>query len=138
MHCYIYQRQHSFVHLEILIKERGFPGGSDVKNPPAMQETWVQPLGGEDPLEKEMATHSSILGLHWWLSWQGICLQCGRPGFDPWVRKIPWRREWQPTPVFWPGELPQIEKPGGLYSPWGRRVRHDLVIKPPLRKGEHK
>ena len=32
-----------------------------VKNPPAMQETWVQFLGQEDPLEKEMATHSSIL-----------------------------------------------------------------------------
>ena len=69
VHCYIYQRQHSYVRLETLIKERGFPGGSDVKNPPAMQETWVQPLGGEDALEKEMATHSSILGLHWWLSW---------------------------------------------------------------------
>ena len=33
-----------------------------------------------------------------------IYLQCGRPRFDPWVRKIPWRRKWQPTPVFWPGE----------------------------------
>ena len=32
-----------------------------VKNLPAMQETWVQYLGGEDPLEKETATHSSIL-----------------------------------------------------------------------------
>ena len=32
-----------------------------VKNLPAMQETWVQPLGWEDPLEKEMATHSSNL-----------------------------------------------------------------------------
>ena len=32
-----------------------------VKNPPAMQETWVQSLGLEDPLEKGMATHSSIL-----------------------------------------------------------------------------
>ena len=32
-----------------------------VKNPPAMRETWVQSLGGEDPLEKGMATHSSIL-----------------------------------------------------------------------------
>ena len=38
-----------------------FPGGSVVKNPPAMQETWVQSLGWEDPLEKEMTTHSSIL-----------------------------------------------------------------------------
>ena len=40
-----------------------------VKNPPAMQETWVQFLGWEDPLEKGTATHSSILGLPWWLSW---------------------------------------------------------------------
>ena len=33
-----------------------------------------------------------------------ICLQCERPGFDPWVGKIPWRRERLPTPVFWPGD----------------------------------
>ena len=39
----------------------GFPGGSAVKNPPAMQETWVWFLGQEDPLEKEMAIYSSIL-----------------------------------------------------------------------------
>ena len=32
-----------------------------VKNPPALQETWVQSLGQEDPLEEEIATHSSIL-----------------------------------------------------------------------------
>ena len=44
----------------------GFSGGSVVKNPPAMQETWVWSLGGEDPLEKGMATHSSILaGIPW-------------------------------------------------------------------------
>ena len=29
----------------------------------------------------------------------------GRPGFDPWVRKIPWRKEWLPTPLFLPGEF---------------------------------
>ena len=34
-----------------------------VKNPPAMQETWVRSLGLEDPLEESMATHSSILAL---------------------------------------------------------------------------
>ena len=39
----------------------GFPDGSLVKNLPAMQETWVQSLGEEDPLEKGMATHSSVL-----------------------------------------------------------------------------
>ena len=45
----------------------GFPGGSAVKNPPAMQETWVWSLGWEDPLEKEMATHSNILA--WKILW---------------------------------------------------------------------
>ena len=33
-----------------------------------------------------------------------ILLQYRTPGFDPWVGKVPWRREWQPTPVFLPGE----------------------------------
>ena len=44
-----------------------FPSDSTVKNPPAMQETWVRSLGQQDPLEKEMATHSSILacGISW-------------------------------------------------------------------------
>ena len=45
----------------------GFPGGSVVKNLPAMQETEVQSLGQEDPLEKEMATHSSVLA--WKIPW---------------------------------------------------------------------
>ena len=40
---------------------QGFPGGSVVKNLPAKQETWVQSVGQEDSLEKEMATPSSIL-----------------------------------------------------------------------------
>ena len=40
-----------------------------VKNPPAMQETPVRFLGWEDPLEKEYASHSSILGVTLWLSW---------------------------------------------------------------------
>ena len=39
----------------------GFPGASVIKNPPAMQEMRVQSPGQEDPLEKEMAIHSSIL-----------------------------------------------------------------------------
>ena len=32
------------------------------------------------------------------------CRRCKRRGFDPWVRKIPWRRAWQPTPILLPGE----------------------------------
>ena len=78
-----------------------------------MQETTVQFLDWKDPLEKGWATHSSILELPWWLRWWRILLQCGRPGFDPWVGKIPWRRERLPTLVFWPGEF------HGLYKPWG-------------------
>ena len=46
---------------------RAFLVGQMAKNPPAMQEIWVQSLGWEDPLEKGMATHSSILG--WRIPW---------------------------------------------------------------------
>ena len=45
----------------------GFLVTQTVKNPPAMWETWVQSLSWEDPLEKEMATHSSILA--WRIPW---------------------------------------------------------------------
>ena len=54
----------------------GFPGGAVVKNPPAKQETQVRSLGQEDPLEKEMATHSSILA--WEIPWTEELL-CYRP-----------------------------------------------------------
>ena len=47
----------------------GFPGGSVVKSPCAKQEMWVQSLGREDPLEKEMATQSRILA--WEVPWTG-------------------------------------------------------------------
>ena len=56
----------------------------------------------------------------WWLKWQRICLQCGRPAFNSWVGKIPWRRVWQPIPVFLSREPPWAEEPVG-YSPWGRK-----------------
>ena len=45
----------------------GFSAGSVVKNPPAKQEMWVPSLGQEDPLQKEMAAHSSILA--WEIPW---------------------------------------------------------------------
>ena len=47
-----------------------------------------------------------LTGFRWWLRWYRIRLQCMRPGFNPWVGKIPWRRAWQPTPVFLTGESP--------------------------------
>jgi len=54
-----------------------------------------------------------------------ICLQCGRPGFDPWVAKILWRRAWQLTPVSLPGESLWTEEPGGLQSMGSQRAGHD-------------
>ena len=45
----------------------GFPGSSVVKNLPAVQEIWIQYLGRDDPLDKEMATHSSNLA--WEILW---------------------------------------------------------------------
>ena len=55
-------------------------------------------------------------------SWASLMAQlvknsprCGRSGFDPWVGKIPWKRERLPTPVFWPGKF------HGLYNPWSSK-----------------
>ena len=54
-----------------------------------------------------------------------ISLQCTRPKFNPWVGKIPWRRRWQPTPAFLPGEFYGQRILAG-YSPIGwQRVGHD-------------
>ena len=50
---------------------------------------------------------------------KSVCLQCGRPGFDPWVRRIPCRRKWQPTPVLLPGKSHGWRSLVGC-SPWGR------------------
>ena len=55
--------------------------------------------------------------LPWWLSGEESACRCRRLEFDPWVRKIPWRREWQPTPVFLPGEFSGQRGVAG-YSPW--------------------
>ena len=49
-----------------------------------------------------------------------VCLQCRRPRFSPWVGNVPWRRKWQPTPVFLPGKCHGRRSLAG-YSPWGRK-----------------
>ena len=68
---------------------------------------------------------------------KSICLQCGRPGFDPWVGKVPWRRKWQSTPVLLPGKAHGWRNLVG-YSPWGckdydmtERLHFDLQMKKP-------
>ena len=99
-----------------------------LKNPPAMKKTPVGFLGREDPLGKAQTTHSSILGLPWRRVLQIVKNpQYRSSGFDPWVGKIPWRRAWQPTLVFLPGEW--IEEPGRLQSMGSQRVGHNSTIK---------
>ena len=56
--------------------------------------------------------------LPWWLSSKESSCQCRRYRFDPWVGKIPWKRKWQPTPVFLPGEFHE-QRSLADYSPWG-------------------
>ena len=72
----------------------------------------------------------------WWLRWQSVCPQCQKPRFDPWVGKIPWRRKWQPTPVFLPGKSHGQRSLEGC-SPWGRkgldtteRLTHTEIMQP--------
>ena len=76
--------------------------------------------------ESEILNHLSrrrgwklLAGLPWCLRRQRTHLQWRRCGLDPWVGKIPWRREWQPTPVFWPGKSPWTEESLVGYSRWG-------------------
>ena len=63
----------------------------------------IRKTGFPDSSAGKESTHSAG-----GLDWVG-------PGLDPWVGKMPWRRERLPTLVFWPGELHE------LYSPWGRK-----------------
>ena len=95
----------------------GFPGGSVVKNPPAgeARDVGLIPVLGRSPgVGKWQPTLASLVAQ------RSICLQCGRPGFDPWVGKIPWRKKWQHTPVFLPGEPHGWRSLVG-YSPRGRK-----------------
>ena len=98
-----------------------------VKHLPTMQETWVQTLGCDDPPEREMATHSSILA--WRVPWTGepgelLSMGSLRVGQD-WATSLSlftfmhWRRKWQPTPVFLPGESQGLGSLVG-YLLWGR------------------
>ena len=67
------------------------------------------------------------LSLPWWHNGKESTCQCRRRGFDPWSRKIPWRMEWQHTPVFLPGE-PHGQRSLVGYSPLScKRAGHDLA-----------
>ena len=76
-------------------------------------------------LELSNKTHWGLLG---GTSGKEPACQCRRHkgrAFDPWVGKIPWRRAWQSTPVFLPGECPWTEEPSRLQSIGSQRLRYD-------------
>ena len=84
---------------------------------PAGQNTGV---GSLSFLQGILLTQGLNPGLLHCILWR-ICLQCKRPGFNPRVRKISWRGEWQPSPVFLPGESHGQRSLAG-YSPWSCKV----------------
>ena len=68
-------------------------------------------------------------GLPWWLSGKESVCQCSRHRFDPWIRKIPWRRKWEPV-QYSCLENPTDREARSLagYSSWGhKRIGSDLV-----------
>ena len=98
-----------------------------LKHLPEMRETWVRFLGWEDPLEEEMAPHSSTLA--WKIPWTeepgGLQSLGSLTVRHDWATSLSlftfmhWRRKWQPTPVFLPGESHGRRSLVGC-SPWGR------------------
>ena len=60
------------------------------------------------------------MGPPWCLSGKASACQCRRHRFNPWVRKVPWRRKWQTTPGFLPGKSHGQRNLAGC-SPWGHK-----------------
>ena len=85
-----------------------------------------------DPIYHNIQDNISYFGLPRWLSGKEPACQCRRHTrcqFNPWVRKIPWRRAWQPTLVSLTGEFHRQRSLAG-YSPQGhKRVGHYLATK---------
>ena len=75
-----------------------------------------------------LSPHSRYSGLLWCLNGKEPACQWRSHRFNPWVEKISWRRKWQPTPVFLPGEF-HWQRSLVDYSPRSQRVGHDLATK---------
>ena len=76
-----------------------------------------------------LSINTTFVGLPWCLSGKESAYQYRSCTFDSWVRKIPWRRKWQPTPVLLPGKMPWT-RGAWRATAWGcNRVRHDVIAK---------
>ena len=101
---------------------------SDDYTPSPQVEKWDREYS-QQPAIHIFTQNYRAPGLPWWLSGKEPACQCRRSRFDPWAGKIPWRRKWQPTPVFLPGKSHGQRSLVGC-SPWGhKRVGHNLATK---------
>ena len=107
--------QPSYLSRATVIPQQGFPHSSVGKESACNAgDPGSIPGSGRSPGEG--------IGYPLQYSWASLVVQLVKnpptmqeTGFNPWLGKIPWRRERLPTPVFWPGEF------HGLYNPWGHR-----------------
>ena len=117
------ERLHFHISLSCIGEGNGNPlQCSCLENPRDGGAWWVAIYGiaQSQTRLKRLSSSSSILS-----NWASLVAQrlkslpaMQETGFDTWVRKIPWRRKWQPTPVFLPGESHGQRSLVG-YSPWG-------------------
>ena len=98
--------------------------------------SYVFQAGGSAAVFLELKTSACRWGFPRGSSGKEPACQCKRHkigGFDPWVRRIPWRRAWQPSPVFLPGES-HGQRSLAVYSPWDRKEpdmhAHSLLMRP--------
>ena len=77
------------------------------------------------PLYKYYELLYTKIGLPWWLRWGRICLQCRRPGFKPWIGKVPWEGKGNSLQFILAWRIPWTEEPGRLQTMRSHRVRHD-------------
>ena len=92
----------------------------------------IKELGGAESWAQWLCPSSTlcdILRHLWGLRGKESACQCRKQGFDPWVRKIPWRRKWLPTPVFLPGEFHGQRSQVGYHPQSCKIVGHGLATK---------
>ena len=110
--------------------------GGEALNRPA-----VVPTALRAPRRRLSGDSQKYAGLPWWCSGQESARQCRRHkrcGVSPWVGKIPWKREWQPPPIFLSAEFPWAEghKESDMTEPLSSRKQLQGTLRMSLKPSE--